>query len=127
MDRQTQIQKYRRFLSTSEYRRECRHLKAIKLASENNISVNLAAEVVKLDSRSLERAAKAVFENREIGQNGRPCLFNSEENQMLISYLKSLPGDLRLTYHELRNHVRIYFMSKLIYFIITRCKYIGNL
>jgi DNA-binding Lrp family transcriptional regulator len=78
----------------------------VKLVHDFNVPSSLAAESVNMSRTTLQRATRAVAEEREIGRCGKPRILNEIENA-----LKELPADTRITYRELRSQVRISMRS----------------
>jgi hypothetical protein len=79
--------------------------KGIKLNNDENVTNTMAADILQMGHRNLDRARAAIEEGREPGKNGRPS--HGEEITNFIEQLKALPADCRITYKELRNQVKI--------------------
>jgi hypothetical protein len=105
MERELKILEQRRKLATSEYRGLSQAQKGIKLMNDENLPNKMAADILQMGHRNLDRARAAIKEGREPGKNGRPPLFNEEEITTFIEQLKVGPADCRITYKELRNQV----------------------
>jgi hypothetical protein len=112
MERNLKILQQRRILATSEYRGLSKIEKGLKLINDENVPNKMAADILEIGHRNLDRAKVAFQEGRELGKNGRPPLFNEEETLSLVGHLKALPADLRITYKELRNQVRTFISTE---------------
>ena len=95
MDRQTKISQLRKNFSTSDFRHLSKVEKAVKLVHDFNVPSSLAAESVNMSRTTLQRATRAVAEEREIGRCGKPRIFNEIENAQLINDLNEFPADTR--------------------------------
>jgi hypothetical protein len=94
-----------RKLATQEYRNKSPHTKSLMLLEDLDIPITEVSKAVKIDRRSINRAKRAKEEGRELGKNGRPPIFNKEDNDELLRRLYDLRETTTLTKQILKTEV----------------------
>ena len=106
---------YHYFLGRSDIRSKDPVERAIALHKENGVSYRNAAATCGVSVGAIQRALKAVEENREIGQIGHPRLLSTEQQQNFDQSLEaSLRPNKRVKYEDARQVVTIFQNSLLI-------------
>lgn len=105
MERSNQKTTIHRKLVTQEYLGKSPHMKSLMLIEEMDILITTAAYAVSLGRSSIYRAIRAKEEGRELGINGRPPIFNKEDNEELLKRLYAILNKVPLTKKILQDEV----------------------
>jgi hypothetical protein len=95
-----------RLRAMTEYRDFSDVEKVVKMCNEKGVSDRVAAKACSLSRRAVERAKKAVQENRNIGLSGRPRLLASEYEVELVRLIDETEAEQKhLTMEEVQEKV----------------------
>ena len=99
----------RYFFGKREYRELTPIEKAVRLVRSEHLSQRTAAETAGVTRGALQRAMKALDEQREIGQIGRPRLLSATQQEAFDEALDvSLNPKKRVKYEDARQLVRTF-------------------
>ncbi len=105
MSKSERISHLKRIIIQAEYRSLKPIEKAIKLVEEEEAFLTDAAEITGVGRKSISRAILAKQENREVGLNGRPPIFNNVEIGQVMEEIRSIPTKERKTYNRIQKEV----------------------